>query len=104
MFVNTEKGSIISTFRLSSEKAAKELWEMYSDGTFQSMLQTVLVENALKDDDKQPGKPLEFKVTLGEERFEKIRKKLEGILESVRLNRIGKILNDDSITTKILVF
>lgn len=81
MFVNTEKGSIISTFRLSSEKAAKELWDMYSKGTFQSMLQTVLVENALKDDQKNLEKPLEFKVTLGEERFEKIRKKLEGILE-----------------------
>lgn len=45
------------------------------------MLQTVLVENALKDDQKNLEKPLEFKVTLGEDRFEKIRKKLEGILE-----------------------
>ena len=54
---------------------------MYSKGTFQSMLQTALVENALTDDQKNLEKPLEFKVTLKEERFEKIRKKLEGILE-----------------------
>ena len=76
MFVNTEKGSIISTFRLSSEKAAKELWEMYSKGTFQSMLQEVLVG----DDAEKSEESLQLELNLGEERFEKIRKKLEGVL------------------------
>ena len=80
MFVNTEKGSIISTFRLSSEKAAKELWEMYSKGTFQSMLQEVMVEDAVKHDAEKSEESLQLELNLGEERFEKIRKKLEGVL------------------------
>ena len=80
MFVNTEKGSIISTFRLSSEKAAKELWEMYSKGTFQSMLQEVLVRDVVKHDEVKPEESLQLQLNLGEERFEKIRKKLEGLL------------------------
>ena len=79
MFVNTEKGSIISTFRLSSEKAASELWEMYTQGTFQSMLQEVLMEDALKDDAEKPEKSLELQLSLVKERFEKIRKKLAGL-------------------------
>ena len=79
MFVNTDKGSIISTFRLSSAKAANELWEMYSKGTFQSMLQDVLMEDALKDDTEKPEKPVELQLNLGKERFEKIRKKLAGL-------------------------
>ncbi|XP_067017165.1 ATP-dependent RNA helicase DHX58-like isoform X3 [Acropora muricata] len=79
VFVNTEKGSIISTFRLSSEKAAKELWEMYSKGSFQSMLQEVLVGDAVKHDAEKPEESLQLQLNLGEERFEKIRKKLEEI-------------------------
>ncbi|XP_068695183.1 ATP-dependent RNA helicase DHX58-like isoform X2 [Montipora foliosa] len=79
VFVNTEKGSIISTFRLSSEKAASELWEMYTQGTFQSMLQEVLMEDALKDDAEKPEKSLELQLSLVKERFEKIRKKLAEI-------------------------
>lgn len=78
MFVNTAKGSIIATFRLSSEKAAKELWEMYTEGKFESTLQEVLVENTLKEDQKVPEKPMELKLSLGEDRFHQIQKKLAG--------------------------
>ena len=78
MFVNTAKGSIIATFRLSSKKAAKELWEMYTEGEFESTLQEVLVENTLKEDQKIPEKPMELKLSLGEDRFHQIQKKLAG--------------------------
>ena len=78
MFVNTAKGSIFATFRLSSEQAAKKLWEMYTKGKFQATLQTVLVENTLREDQKVPEKPLELKLSLGEDRFNQIQKKLAG--------------------------
>lgn len=78
MFVNTAKGSIIATFRLSSEKAAKELWEMYTEGKFESTLQKVLVENTLKENQKVPEKPMGLKLSLGEDRFHQIQKKLAG--------------------------
>ncbi len=78
MFVNTAKGSIVATFRLSSEQAAKKLWEMYSEGKFQTMLQTVLVENTLKEDEKIPDKPLELNLSLVEDHFNQIQRKLAG--------------------------
>ena len=79
MFVNTDKGSIISTFRLSSEKAANELWEMYSKGTFQSMLQEVLIGDVVKHNAEKSEESLQLQLNLGEERFEKIRNKLAGV-------------------------
>lgn len=82
MFVNTAKGSIISTFRLCSEDAAKKLWLMYSEGKFQTMLQEVLVENTLKEHKKVPEKPVELKLSLGQDRFNQIQKKLAGINET----------------------
>jgi len=77
VFVNTENGSIISTFRLSSEDAANKIWEMYTKGTFQSMLQTVLVENTLKDEVQE--RPLKLNLSLGLERFKTIKEKLAEI-------------------------
>ena len=78
--MDTAKGSIIFTFRLSSEQAAKELWVMYTGGIFQSMLQTVLVENALKDQHQEvPEKPPKLQLSLCTEKFNKIREKLAGI-------------------------
>ncbi|KAL9989319.1 hypothetical protein ACROYT_G003856 [Oculina patagonica] len=79
VFVNTAKGSIVATFRLSSEQAAKKLWEMYSEGKFQTMLQTVLVENTLKEDEKIPDKPLELNLSLVEDHFNQIQRKLAEI-------------------------
>ena len=78
MFVNTAKGSILATFRLSSEEAAKKLWEMYKDGKFQTMLQTELVENTLAKDQKVPDEPLQLKLSLGEEQFHLIQQRLAG--------------------------
>lgn len=89
--MNTGKGSIISTFRLSSEKGANELWEMYTQGTFQSTLQKVLVEDTLKEDPNPPEKHPELKLSLGKERFEKIRKKLKGIFVRSLQLRILKL-------------
>ena len=79
MFVNTAKGSIISTFRLSSEKAAVELWEMYTKGTLQSILETGLVENALKDDLEISDERPKLAISLCVERFNKAKKKLKGM-------------------------
>lgn len=79
MFVNTAKGSIVSTFRLSSEKAAVELWEMYTKGTLESMLQTELVENTLKDHPEPPEERPKLAISLGVEKFNKVKEKLKGI-------------------------
>ncbi|XP_078348477.1 ATP-dependent RNA helicase DHX58-like [Oculina patagonica] len=80
VFVNTAKRSIIATFRLSSEQAAKKLWEMYSEGKFQTMLQTVLVENTLKEDEKVADKPaLKLNLSLVEDHFNQIQEKLAEI-------------------------
>ena len=95
MFVNTAKGSIISTFRLSSEQAAKELWEMYTEGKFQSMLQTLLVEKTLKDDQRFSENPLELKLSLGVERFNKIQEKLAGILKCIALKDRTKAVKNN---------
>lgn len=51
---------------------------MYTLGKFQSTLQEVLVENTLKEDQKVPEKPMALKLSLGEDRFHQIQKKLAG--------------------------
>ena len=67
------------TFRLSSKQAANELWNMFTEGKFQSMVQTVFVEEALKDSHKDGlGKTPKLELTLCVERYDKIRDKLEG--------------------------
>ncbi|CAH3018864.1 unnamed protein product [Porites evermanni] len=79
-FVKTSKGSIILTFRLSSEQAANELWNMYTEGEFQSMVQTVFVQDALKDSHKDGlEKTPKLELSLCVERFNKIREKLKEI-------------------------
>ena len=79
--MDTSKGSIILTFRLSSEQAANELLEMYRSGKFQSMLQTVFVkyalEHALTDGFEKP-QSVKLELNLCVERFDKIREKLKG--------------------------
>ena len=87
MFVNTAEGSIITTIRLASEEAAKELREMYNEGKIQSMLQNVLVENSLEEGQKVPERPLELKISLGEDKFNMIQRKLAGMLKYITLNR-----------------
>ncbi|XP_073244354.1 ATP-dependent RNA helicase DHX58-like isoform X4 [Porites lutea] len=77
-FVNTSRGSIILTFRLSSEQAANELWDMYTEGEFQSMLQTVFVKDALKDLQKEGlEKTPKLELNLCTKTFKKIRDKLK---------------------------
>lgn len=78
VFVNTAKGSVIATFRLSTVEAAEKLWEMYSKQTFQDKLKEVLVEDTLKRHQKLPDKPLELNITFSEDRFKQIQKKLKG--------------------------
>ena len=78
VFVNTAKGSIIATFRLSTVEAAKKLWEMYTEGEFQAKLQKVLVDDTLKEQKKVPDKPVKLNLSIGEDRFNQIQKKLAG--------------------------
>ena len=87
------------TFRLSSEQAANELWNMYTEGEFQSMVQTVFVEDALKDSHKNGlEKTPKLELSLCVERFNKIRDKLQGRLSIVYLKFAGL-----HIATKLLV-
>ena len=52
---------------------------MYTEGKFQSMVQTVFVEDALKDSHKDSlGKTPKLELSLCVERFDKIRDKLKG--------------------------
>ncbi len=52
---------------------------MYSEGKFQTMLQTVLVENTLKEDEKVADKPaLKLNLSLVEDHFNQIQEKLAG--------------------------
>ena len=89
-FVKTSKGSIILTFRLSSEQAANELWNMYTERKFQSMVQTVFVEDALKDSHKDGlEKTPKLELSLCVERFNKIREKLRGRLSICEICRFA---------------
>ena len=78
------------TFRLSSEQAASELWDMYTDGEFQSMVQTVFVEDALKDSHRDGlEKAPKLELSLCVERFKKIREKLRGRLSMSEICRFA---------------
>ena len=89
-FVKTSKGSIILTFRLSSEQAANELWNMYTERKFQSMVQTVFVEDALKDSHKDGLEKIpKLELSLCVERFNKIREKLRGRLSVCEICRFA---------------
>jgi len=52
---------------------------MYAEGNLETTLQTVLVEKTLEDDKKVPERPLKLNLSLVEDRFNKITKKLAGI-------------------------
>ncbi|XP_073244353.1 ATP-dependent RNA helicase DHX58-like isoform X3 [Porites lutea] len=91
-FVNTSRGSIILTFRLSSEQAANELWDMYTEGEFQSMLQTVFVKDALKDLQKEGlEKTPKLELNLCTKTFKKIRDKLKEIESEQESDRLLSI-------------
>ena len=51
---------------------------MYDKGEFQATLQKVLVDDTLKEHEKFPDKPLKLNLSIGEDRFNQIQKKLAG--------------------------
>ena len=56
------------------------------------MLQTVLVENTLKDEVQE--RPLKLNLSLGLERFKTIKEKLAGILRNTALNNTSIALSN----------
>ena len=74
-FVRTEKGSVVSVFRISSLTGAEKLWQMYKDGNLEPKLQELLL-------DEFEAKDLTYQVNFPTERYERIHRKLKGMVLS----------------------
>ena len=74
-FVRTEKGSVVSVFRISSLTGAEKLWQMYKDGNLEPKLQELLLNEF-------EAKDLTYQVNFPTERYERIHRKLKGMVLS----------------------